>query len=287
MIVAGNHEEVYDINATLERFNNPYLQSGSTSEFYYSFNYSMVHFVAVCSDVEYSMGSDQYNWLINDLSAADSDRDNHPWIVVFSHWPMYSSNAQHGSDLGFRDEIEPLIDQYNVDLAIWAHDHAYERTYPVYQEVPSDTDPRLYISPTDTIHMVAGMGGAQLYTNWNDPKPSWSAYREATWGYVRVTITTDGNLHSEFLRNGDGKVRDEFWIVKEGNIPSLPPITEDINIIPRGANWSYNETDPQPVTTPNWNESGYDDSGWPIGPAPFGFGESVTYGTELNDNNGS
>jgi hypothetical protein len=100
-------------------------------------------------------------------------------------------------------------------------------------------------------------------------------------------VTTDGNLHSEFIRNGDGKVRDEFWIVKEGNIPSMPPLTEDINIIPRGANWSYSEIDPQPPTTPNWNQSGYDDSGWPVGPAPFGFGESVEYGTELNDNNGS
>jgi predicted MPP superfamily phosphohydrolase len=287
MIVAGNHEEVYDINATLARFNNPYLQSGSESEFYYSFNYSMVHFVAMCSDFEYSPGSPQYNWLEHDLAAADSDRTAHPWIVVFSHRPMYSSNAQHGSDITFRDDIEPLLDTYKVDLMIGAHDHAYERTYPVSVELPSDTDPRLYISPTDTIHMVAGMGGAQLYQNWNDPKPPWSAYREATWGYVRVTVTTDGNLHSEFLRNGDGKVRDEFWIVKDGNIPTLPPITEDINIIPRGANWSYNETDPQPVTSPNWNQSGYDDSGWLVGPASFGFGESVTYGTELNDNDGS
>ncbi|UCE39290.1 MAG: metallophosphoesterase [Thermoplasmata archaeon] len=287
MIVAGNHELVYDINATLARFNMPYLQSGSDSEFYYSFNYSMIHFVAICSDVDYSIGSEQYNWLVDDLAAADSDRVVHPWIIAFSHRPMYSSNTQHGSDLSFRSDIEPLLDLYSVDLAIWGHDHAYERTYPTYQEIPSDTDPRLYISPIDTIHMVAGMGGAQLYTGWNNPQPDWSTYREADWGYVRVTVDTDGNLHSEFIRNVDGKVRDEFWIVKEGVIPPLPPITEDITLIPRGANWRYNETDPQPVTSPNWNQSGYDDSGWLTGDAPFGFGESVTYGTELNDNDGS
>jgi predicted phosphodiesterase len=287
MIVAGNHEEVYDINATLSRFNMPYLQSGSDSEFYYSFNYSMIHFVAICSDVDYSIGSDQYNWLVDDLAAADSDRAAHPWIIAFSHRPMYSSNTNHGSDISFRDEIEPLLDQYSVDLAIYGHDHAYERTYPVYQETPSDTDPRLYISPTDTIHMVAGMGGAQLYTGWNDPQPSWSAYREAIWGYVRVTVDTDGNLHSEYIRNGDGKVRDEFWIVKEGVIPPLPPMTEDVTLLPRDDIWRYNETDPQPVTAPNWNEPGYDDSEWLTGAAPFGFGDSTTYGTVLNDNDGS
>ncbi|UCE74107.1 MAG: metallophosphoesterase, partial [Methanomassiliicoccales archaeon] len=287
MIVAGDHETVFDVNATLSRFNMPYIQSGSDSEFYYSFNYSMIHFVAVCSGIDYSFGSTQYDWLVNDLAAADSDRDAHPWVIAFTHRPMYSSNTQHGSDLSFRTEIEPLFDLYNVDLVICGHDHAYERTYPVYQENISDTHPRLYISPTDTIHIVAGMGGAQLYTGWSDPKPSWSKYREADWGYVRVTVDTDGNLHSQFIRNMDHKVRDEFWIVKEGKIPPLPPITEDINLIPRGANWSYNETDPQPVTDPNWNQSGYDDSGWLVGQAPFWFGESLTYGTELNDNNGS
>jgi predicted phosphodiesterase len=287
MIVAGNHETAYDIPATLARFNNPYQQSGSTSEFYYSFNYSMIHFVAICSDVDYDIGSDQYNWLVNDLAAANSDRTNHPWIIVFSHRPMYSSNLEHGSDLGFRTEMEDLLDQYGVDLAIWGHDHAYERTYPVYQETPSDTDPRLYVSPTDTIHMVAGMAGAGLYTSWADPQPSWSAYREATWGYVRVTVDTDGNLHSEFIRNVDNKVRDEFWIVKEGVIPSMPPLTEELNIVPEGDIWLYSEVDPQPVTSPAWNEPGFDDSGWSSGPAPFGFGDSTTYGTVLNDNDGS
>jgi hypothetical protein len=247
----------------------------------------MIHFVAVCSDVDYDIGSDQYNWLVNDLAAADSDRTNHPWIIVFSHRPMYSSNLEHGSDLGFRDEMEDLLDQNNVDLAIWGHDHAYERTYPVYQGTPSDTDPRLYVSPSDTIHMVAGMAGAGLYTNWANPQPSWSAYREATWGYVRVTVDTDGNLHSEFIRNVDHRVRDEFWIVKEGKIPSMPPLTEEFNILPEGDTWLYSEVDPQPVTSPAWNEPGFDDSGWSSGPAPFGFGDSTTYGTVLNDNNGS
>ena len=32
--------------------------------------------------------------------------------------------------------IEPLLFEYNVNIVIAGHVHAYERTYPVYQNVP-------------------------------------------------------------------------------------------------------------------------------------------------------
>ncbi|UCH88424.1 MAG: DNRLRE domain-containing protein, partial [Thermoplasmata archaeon] len=64
-------------------------------------------------------------------------------------------------------------------------------------------------------------------------------------------------------------------------------ITSTITLVHAGDEWRYSETDPQPATNPNWNEPGYGDSGWLSGSAPFGYGDSTTYGTELNDNDGS
>jgi predicted phosphodiesterase len=227
MVVAGNHENDYNYSATRNRFNMPNLQSGSQNELYYSFNYSMIHFIAICSDIDYSIGGEQYNWLQSDLLAANQNREAQPWIVVFAHHPMYSSNDNHGSSTSFRNNMEPLLDQYNVDIAIWGHDHAYERTYPVVENMPSETGSGPYINPKETIHIVAGMAGKTLYTGWIDPQPMWSAYREADFGYVRITVTTDGYLHSEFIRNSDHTVRDEFWIEKnESALSEVRPYSD-------------------------------------------------------------
>ena len=31
-----------------------------------------------------------------------------------------------------RFALEPLLAEYGVDLAVWAHEHTYERLFPVY-----------------------------------------------------------------------------------------------------------------------------------------------------------
>ena len=54
----------------------------------------------------------QYSWLLNDLEDADGNRENVPWIVIFAHRPMYSSNGDgdgHGSDIEFREAMEILL----------------------------------------------------------------------------------------------------------------------------------------------------------------------------------
>ena len=161
-------------------------------------------------------GSTQYSWLENDLEAAHDNREEVPWIVVFAHKPMYSSN-NHGSETEFRDAMEELLYRYQVDLAIWGHDHGYERSYPVYQEEiysnMAGTEDEPYYQPGATIHIVAGMAGRSLY-EFEDPQPEWSYYREASdYGYTYFTVTSDGLLHYEYLRN-DGTIGDDFWITK-------------------------------------------------------------------------
>ncbi|CAG2184278.1 unnamed protein product, partial [Oppiella nova] len=88
----------------------------------------------------------QYKWLENDLKEATKpeNRAVRPWIITMAHRPMYCSTDD--SDDCTRKEsiirkgipvvkaygLEDLFYQYGVDVEIWAHEHIYERMWPVY-----------------------------------------------------------------------------------------------------------------------------------------------------------
>ena len=42
--------------------------------------------------------------------------------------------------------MEPLLAKYGVDLSIWAHEHSYERLYPVYNYTVYNDD-NAYVNP--------------------------------------------------------------------------------------------------------------------------------------------
>ena len=52
------------------------------------------------------------------------------WKIAVFHHPIYSSAEEHGSDLGLRRRIEPLLTRYGVNVVISGHDHTYERVKP-------------------------------------------------------------------------------------------------------------------------------------------------------------
>ena len=74
----------------------------------------------------------------------------------------------------------------------------------------SISDP--YYKPGATIHIVAGMSGRSAYDGLVEPKPVWSAYREVAYGYT-IFEATPTSINYKFIRNSDGNVADDFWIV--------------------------------------------------------------------------
>ena len=52
------------------------------------------------------------------------------WKIAVFHHPIYSSSEEHGSDLGLRARIEPLLTRYGVNVVLSGHDHTYERVKP-------------------------------------------------------------------------------------------------------------------------------------------------------------
>ena len=239
MYAPGNHEEdaePYGFDAFESRFFNP-----GPNSFWYSFDFEFIHFVSISSEHDYEPGSTQHSWLRNNLEEANENREEYPWIVLFAHRPMYSSNGDgdgHGSEIEFREAMESLLYEYQVDLAIWGHDHHYERSYPVFEEnvysnnSGSLTDP--FYKPGATIHIVAGMSGRSTYDGLENPKPSWSAYREVSYGYT-IFEATETSIHYKFIRNNDLTIGDEFWMVNI--IDNELPVN-----IPNGSTFFINET---------------------------------------------
>eukprot|EP01114_Cavostelium_apophysatum_P012731 TRINITY_DN2915_c0_g1_i2.p1 TRINITY_DN2915_c0_g1~~TRINITY_DN2915_c0_g1_i2.p1 ORF type:complete len:253 (+),score=25.47 TRINITY_DN2915_c0_g1_i2:509-1267(+) len=199
MTALGNHEIFWLFVPYLYRYNMP-------QDFYYSFNYQNVHFISLNSEeVEFWHSSDQYKWLEKDLKSVNSTET--PWIIAGWHTPWYSSNHAHndsGDDM--RVYFEDLLNKYNVDLVLSGHIHAYERTTPMYNFEPN---------PNGPVYIVNGCGGNRegLYGRWH-PKPSWSAYREAHWGFGTIEIHNNTHMHWQFTRADTMEVDDSAWIVR-------------------------------------------------------------------------
>lgn len=110
----GNHDEPN------QRFYKPFNMNG---ERYYSFRPKAgVRFFALDSNL---MDQKQLDWLEKELSASGSD-----WKICFFHHPLYSSGAQHGSNLNLREQLEPLFVKHGVSVVFTGHEHFYERIKP-------------------------------------------------------------------------------------------------------------------------------------------------------------
>jgi hypothetical protein len=123
----------------------------------------------------------QTSWLIAQL-ATYRESETVDFIVVYFHNCPYCSNTTHGSDAGVRNVWQPIFDNWNVDLVINGHVHAYERSNPLYNNavVKAVTSGGSYTNfyteqgaltpPSGTIsattYICAGGGGNSLYTDW-------------------------------------------------------------------------------------------------------------------------
>ena len=122
----GNHDTYYDNASTyLSSFNLPYNNPDST-ERYYSFNYGHGHFIALDTNIPYSPGSPQYEWLEQDLQ---SDMRNQTfWTFVYFHHPPWSEGWEgYPGELNVRNYLVPLFETYHVDMIFNGHTHDYER----------------------------------------------------------------------------------------------------------------------------------------------------------------
>jgi len=157
------------------------------------------------SETDYSVGSPQVKWLAADLAAVD--RTTVPWIISLWHRPWYCSNHAHqGEGEAMRLVVEPILNQYKVDVVFNGHVHAYERVTEMYNFVPT---------PGKTSYFVVGNGGTPegLAGSWLT-QPAWSIYRLAQWGYGLFNVVNSTHAHWGMYLDTDGNLIDEVWVVK-------------------------------------------------------------------------
>jgi hypothetical protein len=122
-----------------------------------------------------------------------------------------------------RDVYHPMFDQYGVDLVLQAHDHNYERSYPILYNDEDSNSPIIasknengYDYSTRSSHGIVfatvGTGGGEL--NVFQGKAPYVVKQYRGFGFLNIDITNNGTrLSCTFVAN-DGISPDYFNIDK-------------------------------------------------------------------------
>ena len=114
----------------------------------------------------------------------------------------------------------PLFEKYGVDLVVTAHNHNYQRTYPLYSASKHSSSPEIkdkngnnYNNPSAPIYVTVGTAGAELYEF--DGQAPFIAAQTVQTGFLNVEILKDRTqLNAKFLDDESNADKDYFTINK-------------------------------------------------------------------------
>lgn len=197
--VPGNHD--YD------RTDNPWMflrmfalpENGpkkTKPESSYSFRYGNALFLMLDSNEEVGK---EAAWIKEQLS-----RTNAVWKFAIYHHPAYSSRGTRVNE-EVRQYYRPLFDKYHLDMALQGHDHAYLRTYPMF-------DGKRVATPKDGTVYVVSMSGTKHYEQ--DPHDYTEVGFANVSTYQVIDIATNPDKLTYRAYDIDGNVKDELVIEK-------------------------------------------------------------------------
>jgi predicted MPP superfamily phosphohydrolase len=214
----GEHDVSHG-NVTYET----YLNHFNLSRPYYSFNYNNIHFIAMTTAknqlIPYNATSEQYQFIKNDLIETRKNKSI-DWTIVYTFRPFYSSNTTHPGLDELQDLYHPLFDKYHVDLVLGAHNHNYQRTYPLSYNATKQYTPIITDKKSDyynniekgQIFFTVGTGGAEFY-NFTGQAP-YVAKQLLLHGFLDVNVDDNGSKLSVNFYDNDGVTRDQVIIAK-------------------------------------------------------------------------
>ncbi|GAB4853856.1 prolyl aminopeptidase [Ancistrocladus abbreviatus] len=221
---AGNHEIDFDpeigenepFKPFTHRYHTPYKTSGSTAPFWYSIKRASAYIIVLSSYSAYGKYTPQYEWLQNELPKVN--RSETPWLIVLMHSPWYNSNNYHYMEgETMRVMYESWFTNYKVDVVFAGHVHAYERSERVSNTKYNITN-KLCTPIEDQsapVYITIGDGGniEGLANNFTEPQPSYSAFREASFGHAVFDIKNKTHAYYSWHRNQDGYAveADRMW----------------------------------------------------------------------------
>jgi hypothetical protein len=202
---------------------NQYLRHFNLTNPYYSFDYGNVHFLSMATAknkvIPYNETSKQYEFVKDDLKRAYENKSIN-WIVVYSFRTFYSSNTTHPGLDELQDAYHPLFDKYHVDLVLQAHNHNYQRTYPLSYNVTKQYTPIITNKSTEQydnikkgqIFFTVGTGGAEFY-NFTGLAP-YVVTQALLHGFLNVDVTDNGSKLWITFYDNTGVARDHVAISK-------------------------------------------------------------------------
>jgi hypothetical protein len=148
--VIGNHD---DRGGNESRFGDYFINDRGISvynHFFYSFNYSMVHFT-ICHfpyASEEEVSAEQLAWLEQDLKNSQGV----PFRVVMFHAPI-KAGGFFSPNHRLIDKVLPLMYQYRVSVIFNGHEHHYERGFYTDAE-------KQWSDGHKVMYMLLGCGGS-------------------------------------------------------------------------------------------------------------------------------
>jgi hypothetical protein len=143
---AGNHEYITPGAAPYYAYFG--AAAGPAGLGYYAYELGNWHIVVLNSNIESGEGSEQLQWLRDDLGQSRAK-----CTLAYWHHPRFSSGPSGGNVM---TEAWRVLYTAGADVVISAHDHLYERF------APQDPEGRLDFQRGIT-EFVVGTGGAPLY----------------------------------------------------------------------------------------------------------------------------
>lgn len=248
MPAVGNHELHDDDAASNSQYNNRFRgvaeaagrRSGSDSNYYYSFNRGLIHYVVINTEIYHFPDSvarsplphtpeEQLEWLQQDLARVD--RSLTPWVVAMGHKGWYMSsfgNAGWEKEEGGTPEtnwtaFESHFCSGGVDLYLTGHVHLYQRFYPLHSSDSLDLLARPKDIDTDCVSedghryenprwmstvTVASPGDKEIGARLECVGLEGVLYRKATavctaeYGYGHLQALNSSHLYFEFYQTG-------------------------------------------------------------------------------------
>jgi len=207
------------------------MPSKNTSEnLWWSWNHGGIHVLSFSTEHNYSVGSDQYAFIAQDLASVD--RSVTPWLLVQGHKPLYCSTDDYydcevTGPIKELPVLEPLFLKHKVDLALFGHLHNFERSWPISGS--GKVEQRSYTHAKSPVHVVIGGAGDNegLTNRWEnrstEPFPrgnGWSAFHAGSvpsMGWARLTFQNSSWMRLEWVlsASADDKVLDSFVLTKD------------------------------------------------------------------------
>ncbi|KAG5596953.1 hypothetical protein H5410_038185 [Solanum commersonii] len=222
---AGNHEldfapeigENTPFKPYTHRYHVPYKASQSTSPLWYSIKRASTYIIVLSSYSAYGKYTPQYSWLEEEFPKVN--RTETPWLIVLLHSPWYNSNNYHYMEgESMRVMFESWFVQNKVDMVFAGHVHSYERSERVSNVMYNITNGQStpIEDPSAPIYITIGDGGniEGIANNFTEPQPSYSAYREASFGHAVLEIKNRTHAYYTWHRNQDSErvAADSLWI---------------------------------------------------------------------------